>query len=57
MKLHEYIKKYYGGNQKRFADAQGVKPPQVTQWLAKTMVVVDGKLYSFRRDLRKLNDE
>ncbi len=51
MSLHDYINKYYNGNQRRFAEAVGVKPPQVTQWLAKDMVVVDGKLYSYRRDL------
>ena len=53
MTLNEHIKKHYGGHQRRFAEAAGVRPQQVTQWLAKDMVVVDGKLYSYRRDLPK----
>ena len=53
MRLHDYISKFYGGNQRRFAEAARVRPQQVTQWLAKDMVVIDGKLYSYRRDLPK----
>ena len=54
MKLIEYIEKHYGGNQSAFADAVGVKPPQVTQWIKKGFIVVDDVLYSPRRELKKL---
>ena len=51
--LLEYIDKEFGGNQAAFARAQHVKRPQVTQWLNKDFIVVDGALYSHRRDLEK----
>lgn len=50
--LLDYIAANYGGNQKAFADAQGVKPPQVTQWINKGFIVVDDVLYSPRRTLK-----
>ena len=52
MKLMEYINKYFNGNQRSFARAQGVQPAQVTQWLKKDVLVVDNKLYMVRRDLK-----
>jgi DNA-binding transcriptional regulator YdaS (Cro superfamily) len=52
MVLIEYIKKEHGGNQAAFAQAQGVKPPQVTQWINKEFIVVNGVLYSPRRALK-----
>ncbi len=55
MKLSDYIAANYGGNQKAFAEAQGVQPPQVTQWIKKKFIVVDGVLYSPRRKLKKGN--
>ena len=51
MALIEYIKEHYSGNQAAFARAQGVKPPQVTQWINADFIVVDGWLYSPRREL------
>ena len=55
--LSEYIDKEFGGNQAAFARAQDVKRPQVTQWINKDFIVVDGALYSHRRDLNnKLAD-
>lgn len=51
MKLIKYIEKHYDGNQKAFAASQGVKPQQVTQWLKKDFIVIDGLLYSPRREL------
>ena len=51
MNLAEYIKKEHSGNQAAFARIQGVSPQQVTKWLNLDCVVVDGKLYSFRRVL------
>ncbi len=53
MRLDEYIKKHFDGNQAQFAKAQNVKPPQVTQWIAKQFIVVNDKLYSPRRTLNK----
>jgi DNA-binding transcriptional regulator YdaS (Cro superfamily) len=53
--LRQYIDENFGGNQRAFADAQGVKPPQVTQWINKNFVVVGDDLYSFRRHLVKKN--
>jgi hypothetical protein len=51
--LREYIDKEFGGNQAAFARAKGVKRAQVTQWINKDFIVVDGALYSHRRDLNK----
>lgn len=48
--LAEYIKKNFD-SQRSFAAAQGVKQSQITQWLNKDCVVVNGALYSFRRNL------
>ena len=50
--LLEWIKLHFGGNQSAFAAAQGVMPPQVTQWIQKDFIVVDGQLYSPRRELK-----
>ena len=52
MVLIEYIEKHYGGNQAAFAKAQKVQPPQITQWINKKYIVVDGVLYSPRRILK-----
>lgn len=54
MNLSDYIKKQYGGNQTAFAKDNNVKPPQVTQWINKNFIVVDGVLYSPRRELNKI---
>ena len=53
MELIDYIQKHHGGNQAAFARKQGVKPQQVTQWIEKGFIVVDGVLYSPRRELNK----
>ena len=53
MSLQEYIDKHFGGSQAAFAKAQGVKPPQVTQWIHKGFIVVDDVLYSPRRELER----
>jgi DNA-binding transcriptional regulator YdaS (Cro superfamily) len=52
MKLQAYINQRYQGNQAAFARAQGVKPQQVSQWLKKDFLVVDGVLCSQRRVLK-----
>ena len=51
MTLSQYIYMHHDGVKAAFARAQGVSPAQVTQWLKKDCVVVDGRLYSFRREL------
>lgn len=50
--LLEWIDFHFDGNQRAFAAAQGVQPPQVTQWIQKYFIVVDGQLYSPRRELK-----
>jgi len=50
--LLEWIKLHFEGNQRAFAEAQGVMPPQVTQWIQKDFIVVGGQLYSPRRELK-----
>lgn len=56
-KLTEYIEIFYKGSQKKFAEAQGVKPAQVTQWLKNEFVVIDKNLYSHRRELKTVPSE
>lgn len=51
--LLDHIKTHHSGNQAAFAAAQGVKPQQVTQWINKGFIVVNGELYSPRRTLSK----
>lgn len=51
MALIDYIQKYYAGNKSAFARANGVPPQRVNEWLNGDFVVIDGKLYSYRRDL------
>jgi len=53
MTLTDYINKHYKGNKAAFARSQGVKPPQVSQWIEKGFIVIDHKLYSFRRELKR----
>ena len=49
--LVEYIDNYFDGNQRRFAESEGVKPPQITQWVSKDFIVIDHVLHSPRREL------
>lgn len=51
LELIDYIQEHHSGNQAAFGRAQGVKPQQVTKWLDMGCIVVDGKLYSPRRDI------
>lgn len=51
MLLIDYIADHYSGSQTKFALAQGVKRPQVTQWVTKRFIVIDHVLYSPRRKL------
>jgi hypothetical protein len=43
-------------NKAAFADAQDVKPQQVTKWVNMKCIVVDGVLYSPRRELKAQYD-
>ena len=52
MQLLEYIELNHGGNQAAFAESVNVKPQQITQWIKKGFIVVDGALYSPRRVLK-----
>ncbi|XUA17731.1 hypothetical protein ACQVA2_13715 [Citrobacter sp. OP27] len=54
MNLLDYIENYYGGNKSAFARANGVPPQRVTEWVNGDYVVIDGKLYSYRRDLAEI---
>lgn len=51
MPLLQYIEEKFSGNQAEFARQAGVLRPQVTQWINKGFIVVEGKLYSPRRDI------
>lgn len=51
MTLNKYITEHYNGSKVEFAKAQGVKVPQVYQWIAKGFIVEGGVLYSPRREL------
>jgi len=51
--LKDYINREHGGSQVRFAEANGVKKQQVYKWIVANFIVVDGVLYSPRRELKK----
>ncbi len=53
MKLDEYIDQHHAGNKSEFARVCGVTRQQITKWLAMGCIVVDGKLYSPRREIPK----
>ena len=50
--LKEYITREHGGVQVSFADANGVKKQQVHKWIKGGFIVVDGVLYSPRREIK-----
>ncbi|HDG1101530.1 TPA: hypothetical protein PCY80_000297 [Klebsiella aerogenes] len=52
MKLIEYIDKNYGGNKSEFARSQGVLPQMVNKWINGDYIVIDGVLYSPRREIK-----
>ena len=51
MKLEDFIDAYFHGVKADFARAAGVLPQQVTQWIQKRFIVVNGELYSPRGPL------
>lgn len=50
--LKAHIAEIYNGSQAEFSRKQNVSPSQVTRWLNKKFIVVDKKMYSFRRELK-----
>lgn len=54
MLLRGYINKNYGGNQAAFARACGVLPTQVTKWITKNYLVIDGVLCKPQRKLPRI---
>lgn len=50
--LAEYITLFFDGNKSKFARAQGVKNPQVYQWIDKGFFVVNHQLCAVRRELK-----
>lgn len=55
MPVKDYIVLHYGGNQARFAQAQGANPQAVTRWIKENFIVVNHTVYSPRRTLTKPN--
>lgn len=53
MKLTEYIEKYHSGNKADFARVNEVTPQHVTKWVNGDYIVIDGVLYSPRRELKE----
>jgi len=51
--LENHIAANYA-SQAEFAKVQGVMRPQVTQWIKSGFIVVNGDLYSPRRELKAL---
>lgn len=51
MPLLQYIATHFNGSQVDFARHAGVARQQVTQWIDKGFIVVDGILYSPRRSV------
>lgn len=52
MLLKDYIAEHFEGNQSAFAKHCDVKAQQVTVWLKKGFIVVDGVLFSPRREIK-----
>ena len=56
MKLKKYIRlNYY--TQVEFAEYNGIRPQQVTEWITKDFIVIDNTLYSPRRQLKEVKNE
>jgi hypothetical protein len=50
--LLEFIDLHFEGNQSAFGRAQDVSRQQVREWVDKDFIVVNGRLYSPRRELK-----
>ncbi|RYM60192.1 hypothetical protein BSR03_17260 [Serratia proteamaculans] len=55
MKLIDYIEKYFNGNKSAFARHEGVDQAYVYKWLKMECIIVDGKLYSPRREMNPVD--
>lgn len=53
MKLSEHIELFFGRNKSAFAKSMNVTPQQVTKWVNDEWIIIDGTLYSPRRDLTR----
>lgn len=51
MKLKEYIDIHHGGSQIRFAEFLGVNAQQVCLWSRLGYIMIDGWMYSPRREI------
>ena len=53
MLLSDYIDQHHKGSRAGFARSQGVVPQQVNKWLAGQWLVIDGRLYSPKQEVKK----
>lgn len=51
MPIKDYIDENFEGNQSAFARFLGVQRAQITQWINGGFLVINGAIYSKRRDL------
>ncbi|HBW7283416.1 hypothetical protein PU695_27465 [Klebsiella pneumoniae] len=56
MELERYIKLYYRGSHKDFAEAMGVTPSKVSEWKKLGWIVYRGQLWSSKRTLARNDD-
>lgn len=62
MKLSEYIKEFYGGNNAAFARSQcsenrTVSRQNVRAWVKAGHIVINGSMYSLRRELKEVKSD
>lgn len=55
--LADYIKIHFNGSIPRFAEVQGTTRHHVHKWIERGAVVMNGKVYTFRRELVGFVDE
>lgn len=55
MKLSEHIDLFFNGNKSAFAKSMSATPQQVTKWVNDDWIIVDGNLYSPKRELARGN--
>ncbi len=53
MKITDYIDEHHGGNKAAFARSQKVAPQAVTKWVNAGWIILNGKLYGPKRELKK----
>lgn len=57
MKLTDYINEHHNGNKAEFARSQGVQPQALNKWVNAKWIVLNGVLYSPRRELITKDNE